>query len=261
MRKIIDTHTHIFPDSVAERASFNIGNYYKLPMACDGRVDTLLDVGKHISYFVVSSAATNPLHVQKGNDFILKNAKENERFIPFCSVHPSAEGMIEELERIATLGAKGIKIHPDFQHFDIDDPRMIPLYKKMSELRLVVLFHVGDENTDASSPGRLLNVINAVPELIVIAAHMGGYKAWEEAEAMLYGSNIYFDTSDALMCLPRERVLAQLRKHPIDKILFGSDFPLVSPKTAFELFDSLPLTEEQKNMIYFENAAKLFGIN
>lgn len=260
MRKIIDTHTHIFPDSVAERASFNIGNYYKLPMACDGRIDTLLEVGKHISYFVVSSAATNPLHVQKGNDFILNSAKANDSFIPFCSVHPSADGMIEELERISSLGAKGIKIHPDFQHFDIDDPRMIPLYNKMAELGLVVLFHVGDENTDASSPRRLLNVINAVPKLTVIAAHMGGYKAWDEAEELLFGSNIYFDTSDALMCLPRERVLAQLRKHPIDKILFGSDFPLASPKTAFELFDSLPLTEEQKNMIYFENAAKLFGI-
>lgn len=261
MRKIIDTHTHIFPDSVAERASNNIGAYYNMPMECNGKITTLFEESPHISYFVVSSAATNPLHVQKGNDFILGSARANECFIPFCSVHPSAEGMFEELERIVMLGAKGIKIHPDFQRFDIDDPRMIPLYKKMAELKLVVLFHVGDENTDASSPRRLLNVITAVPELTVIAAHMGGYKAWDEAEEMLYGSNVYFDTSDALMCLSRERVLAQLRKHPIEKILFGSDFPLVSPKTAFSLFDSLPLTEEQKNMIYFENAAKLFGIS
>ena len=260
MRRIIDTHTHIFPDSVAERASNNIGTYYNMPMECNGKVSTLFEQAPHISYFVVSSAATNPLHVQKGNDFISNSAKENACFIPFCSVHPSAEGMIEELERISRCGAKGIKIHPDFQHFDIDDPRMIPLYKKMAELHLVVLFHVGDEFSDASSPRRLLNVINEVPELTVIAAHMGGYQAWDEAEKLLYGCNVYFDTSDALMCLPRERVLKQLRNHPIEKILFGSDFPLVSPKTAFELFDSLPLTEEEKNMIYFENAARLFGI-
>lgn len=260
MRKVIDTHTHVFPDSVAQRASDNIGKYYSINMQCDGKIETLLSVAPNISYFVVSSAATNPLHVQKGNDFILNAAKEHSNFIPFCSVHPEAEGMVDELRRIKALGARGIKIHPDFQHFDIDDERMFPLYEEMARLSLPVLFHVGDENTDASSPSRLLRVIERVESLTAIAAHMGGYCAWDEAVETLYGKNVYFDTSDALISLPRDKVLELLRRHPIELILFGSDFPLASPSDAFELFDSLPLTEEQKNMIYFENAARLLGI-
>lgn len=261
VRKIIDTHAHVFPDKIAYRASDNVGNYYGLPMECDGTVSMLLEGAKNLdAIFVISSAALKPENVITGNNYILELARENSKFIPLCSVHPKQDGIESELERVKKAGAKGLKLHPDFQYFNLDDPKMISVYQTAATLDLSVLFHVGDENSDASSPTRLYKVMEKVPELRAIAAHMGGYLAWDEAERVLYGTGVYFDTSDALLSLSPERVVKQIRKHGADKIMFGSDYPLKSTHIAFEAFDVLPLTEEEKEKIYFKNAAKFYDI-
>ncbi|HBL84751.1 MAG: hypothetical protein A2Y17_01825 [Clostridiales bacterium GWF2_38_85] len=261
-RKIIDTHVHVFPDKVAQRATDTVGNYYGINMECNGTVNMLLEKAKiiDVKYFIISSAALKPENVASGNNRILEEAKLNPKFIPLCSIHPLGENMEAELVRIKAEGAKGLKLHPDFQHFNIDMPEMLPLYKIAAELGLPILFHVGDENTDASSPTRLYNVINKVPELTVIAAHMGGYRAWGEAEKVLYGTNVYMDTSDALPLLSEEHVLNQIRCHGVDRIMFGSDYPLRSTYEAFILFDRLALNEEEKNKIYYANAKHLFNL-
>lgn len=262
MQKIIDTHTHIFPDKIAQRASDNVGNYYNLRMECDGTVNMLLDGGNgiNVEYFVVSSAALKPENVIAGNNYLLDSAKENKRFIPLCSIHPLFEEPERELERIKHKGAKGLKLHPDFQHFNIDDPNMIEVYKTAASLDLPILFHVGDENTDSSSPARLYKALDKVPHLKAIAAHMGGYLVWDEAEDILYGTDIYFDTSDVLLVLSPEKVTSQIRKHGADKILFGSDYPLRSTYTAFKTFETLDLTDEEKKMIYYSNALRFFDL-
>lgn len=262
-RKIIDTHVHVFPDKVAQRATDNVGSYYGIDMECNGTVSMLLEKARplNVEYFIISSAAMKPENVVNGNNRILEEAAQNSKFIPLCSIHPLGENMEDELFRIKQSKAKGLKLHPDFQHFDIDMPEMIPLYKVAAELNLPILFHVGDENSDASSPTRLYNVINKVPNLKAIAAHMGGYCAWDESEEVLYGTNIYMDTSDALPILSEERVLEQIRKHGVDKIMFGSDYPLRSTYEAYKLFDKLPLAEEEKEKIYYLNAKQLFDLD
>ncbi|HPE95199.1 MAG TPA: amidohydrolase family protein, partial [Bacillota bacterium] len=229
-------------------------------MECNGTVSMLLDsaAGLDVEYFCISSAATNPLHVRKGNDTILSLARDNKRFIPLCSFHPDATDTEKELEYIKENGAKGIKLHADFQKFVIDRPDIIHYYRLAAQLGLPILFHIGDENTDNTSPARLYNIIDKVPELKAIAAHMGGYKAWDEAENILYGTPVYMDTSDALVCLPPERVLAQIRRHGTKRIMFGSDYPLRSTRSAFEVFDKLPLTEQEKEQIYRLTALDLF---
>lgn len=261
-RKITDVHVHIFPDSVAQRATDNIGKYYNIEMECNGTVSMLLEKaeGLNIEHFCISSAATNPDHVRKGNDLVLNKAKENGVFVPLCSIHPKAPDMEQELHYIKENGGKGLKLHADFQKFVIDEPDMIPLYRVAAKLSLPILFHIGDENTDNTSPRRLYSIMEKVPELKVIAAHMGGYMAWDEAEDVLYGTPAYFDTSDALICLPPDRVIAQIRRHGADRIMFGSDYPLRSTRTAFELFDRLELTEEEKDRIYTGTAAELFSL-
>ena len=261
-RRIIDTHSHVFPDKIALRASDNVGNYYGIPMECDGTISMLLEGAKtlNVSYFIISSAALKPENVVTGNDYILSQAKHNPKFVPLCSVHPLQQSHEAELERVKKAGAKGLKLHPDFQHFKIDDPGMIPVYKAAAALELPILFHVGDENSDASSPTRLYRGVEKVPELKVIAAHMGGYQAWDEAEKVLYGTDVYLDTSDALLTLSPERVVTQIRTHGVDKIMFGSDYPLKSTDSAFNAFDKLPLSEEEKEKIYFLNAARFYNL-
>ncbi|MBQ7647056.1 MAG: amidohydrolase [Clostridia bacterium] len=262
--KIIDVHTHVFPDKLADRASHNIGAYYSIKMSCNGSIASLLDNAKDFTNirFVISSAALKEENVRHGNDFLLAAAEADKRFIPLGSVYPymPTSEAIKQLVYIKEHGAKGIKLHPDFQRFEIDMESMTDVYKACAELKLPILFHVGDENSDASSPKRLYNVMNKVPDLVAISAHMGGYQAWDEAEEILYGTNVYMDTSDALLCLPPERVMRQIERQGADKIMFGSDYPLRSTKEAFDLFQILPLTDEQKEQIYYKTAEKVFDL-
>ena len=260
-QKLIDAHTHIFPDKIANRASDNVGQYYGIAMECDGTVSQLLNGASGLdARFIICAAALKPENTAAGNDYLLSQAKTDNRFIPLCSVHPLQHDHGTELERVKKAGAKGIKLHPDFQHFNIDDSSMISVYKIAAELELPILFHVGDANSDASSPARLYKALDKVPNLKAVAAHMGGYLAWDEAEELLYGTPVYFDTSDVLLSLPPERVEYQIRKHGVEKIMFGSDYPLRSTKSAFDAFDVLNLTDEEKTQIYFKNAQNFYQI-
>ncbi|HBR32419.1 MAG TPA: amidohydrolase, partial [Clostridiales bacterium] len=133
-------------------------------------------------------------------------------------------------------------------------------YRTCAELELPILFHVGDQNSDISSPTRLYNVINRLPELTVIAAHMCGYQAWDEAEQVLIGTPVYTETSDALIGLAPERVYRMIKKHGADKVMFGSDYPLRLTGSAYDELDKLPLTEEEKQKIFYSTAKKVFGL-
>lgn len=259
--KLIDAHTHIFPDKIAHRASENVGQYYGLEMECDGTVSQLLNGAAGLdAKFIICAAALKPENTVVGNDYLISQAKTNSCFVPLCSVHPLQQNPAAELERVKKAGAKGLKLHPDFQNFNIDEPKMIEVYRVAAELGLPILFHVGDANSDASSPARLYRSIDKVPNLKAVAAHMGGYLAWDEAEELLYGTPIYFDTSDVMLALPPQRVEYQIRKHGADKIMFGSDYPLRSTRSAFEAFDTLNLTAEEKAQIYYINAQKFYQI-
>ncbi len=259
---VYDIHTHIFPDKVAAKGVANIGGYYGIPMQCDGKASTLDGIRLPEMKCCISSAALKEEIVTKNNDFLLEEAGKYPAFIPFSSFYPfmSPSEAAKELERVKSLGSKGIKMHPDFQKYNIDEPNAVEIYRICAELELPVLFHVGDRNTDYSTPVRVLNVAEKVPSLKIIAAHMCGYSVWDDAEKYLIGTNVYTETSDALLDLEPERVLGMIRRHGVDKVMFGSDFPLSSPRDAFEKLDAIGLTAEEKLKIYQTNAEKLFGL-
>ena len=263
-REVIDAHTHIFPDKLAVRAADRVVTYYNLTREGDGTARMLLEGGKHferISY-VISAAAVKPEHVFNGNNFILQAAKENPEFIPLCSFHPDMgyKQGFAELERIKEAGARGIKLHSDFQGFPIDGGRVLPFYEMCAALSLPVLLHVGDKNSDLSTPSRVYNVINIISGLTVIAAHMCGYQAWEEAEEVLIGTPVYTDTSDALIGLSPERLYDLIKKHGTGRVMFGSDYPLCLAHSAYNAINSLPLDEREKEDIFSATAKKVFGI-
>ena len=263
-RKIIDVHTHIFPDKIAMRAVSNVGNYYGINMGENGTALGLFESARDLeARFVVSSAALKVENVRHGNDFLLTCAAANkDKMVALGSVHQDMgfKSMISELEYLKENGARGLKLHPDFQNFKIEDPKMFPIYEAAQSLKLPILFHVGDENTVNSTPKALRFVADKFPDLDIIAAHMGGYMAWDEADEYLIGSRVYMDTSDALLVLSKERVTEQINRHGADRIMFGSDFPLKGTYNAFVEFDSLAITEEQKEQIYHKTAEKLFNM-
>ncbi len=263
-RKIIDVHVHVFPEKLAAKAVFNVGNYYTVNMTGNGTVEGVFAGSKDLdAYFVVCNAATKAENVRHGNDFLFECANRfSDRMVFLGSVHQDMDekSMRAELEYLKEKGAKGLKLHPDFQNFKIEDPKMFPIYKAAAEYEMPVLLHVGDEKTVNSTPKAVRFIADKFPDLEIIASHMGGWMAWDEADEYLIGSRVYMDTSDASMVLPAERIVNMINRHGADRIMFGSDFPVINTHDAFVEFDKLPLSEEQKEQIYHLTAEKLFKI-
>ena len=259
--RIIDAHVHIFPPKIANKATESIGNYYGIPMFANGTVEDLISNGEKINVYkyIVHSTATKVEQVESINNFIADTQSKNESFIGFGTLHPGLDDVEFEVNRIISLGLKGIKLHPDFQDFNIDDTCMMPIYRAI-EGKLPVLIHMGDEKKTSSSPERLANVIKLFPNLTVIAAHLGGYQMWDDSIKYLVGKNIYLDTSSTLAILDKEKVTNIIRGHGVEKILFGTDYPMWSHEEELERFYKLDLTDDERELILWKNASKLLDI-
>ena len=260
---IIDTHVHVFPQKVAIRAADNIVDYYSLSRQGDGTVEGLLaGSSNHPEMkFVISSATLNPAKPTVGDDYMLEvAASDPARYIPLCSFHPAmgVEASVAELERCFGLGAKGVKIHSDFQKFFVDDEIPMEVYRYIASKGKPIIFHVGDPNTDFSTPKRVRRIAEEIPDLKIIAAHMCGYHVWEDAKKYLIGAGVYTDTSEALLGMSPMELVDLIRLHGVEKVMFGSDYPLWNPDFALEQIDALPLTLEEKELIYHTTAESLF---
>lgn len=260
--KAIDVHAHIFPDEIAGRASVSIGDFYYLPMRYDAKVSTLIDLGeKHgIDLFVVHSVATTPEQVISINDFIAQSVREHpDKFIGFATLHADFPNMEQEIDRIIGLGLKGIKIHPDFQCFKIDDRQAFKIYEAI-EGRLPLLVHTGDYRFEYSKPSRLAKVMDRFPKLDVIGAHFGGWSEWNLAAKFLAGRRLYVDTSSSLYALTPQRARKLIDLFGVDNVLFGSDYPMWNPGDELDLIDRLDLNDLEKEKILHINAEKLLKI-
>ena len=258
--KIADIHAHIFPERLAAKASDSIGSFYGASTSHVASLEILLEQEAlaGIGYTAVSSSATSPEQAAHINDFISGCARERPNLVPLGSLFPGMDGWEAELERMQALGIRGIKIHPDFQRVNIDEPKAVEMYRAIARARLPVLFHMGDARYDYSSPERLANLIRQVPDLVAIAAHFGGWQSWDRSYAHVLPENVYYDTSSSLMYLGKERALDFLDKLNPNRFLFGSDFPMWSPRTELERFLELGLEESIRDRILFGNFETLF---
>lgn len=259
MSKIIDIHAHVFPEKIAYKAVNQIGSHYSIKMNGKGVIADLLESADKagVDYIVIHSTATKSSQVRTINDWIAGHAKD--RFIGFGTLHPDMDDIEGEFERIISLGLKGIKLHPDFQGFNADDPKMDRIYSVIGS-RLPVLIHAGDENLDSSSPQRLANVLERFPDLTMIAAHLGGYKKWKEAMGCLIGKNLYLDTSSSIQYMDKDFAAMLIKTHGTDKVVFGTDYPSMYHDTELEVFHNLDLSKQEKEDILYNNAARLLGL-
>lgn len=258
--RIADVHAHIFPDKIAEKAGEAVGQFYETKMAHIPFLNILMkeETQAGISMTAVSSAATSAHQVSHLNDFIADCASHASSLIGLGSLFPTMEGWEPELERMQELGLRGIKIHPDFQRVPIDEPSAVPMYRAIAKTGLPVLFHMGDKKLDFSAPERLSNLIRQVPDLTVIAAHFGGWQSWDRAYAHHFPENVYYDTSSSLMFLGRDRGQEFLEKMGPERFLFGTDFPMWSPKKELARFMELDMDEATRDLIFYGNFEKLF---
>lgn len=258
---IIDAHAHIFPDKIAARAADGISSFYDIPVRFDGSVAQLLEINREagIDRAIVQSVATVPEQVHNINNFISEQVRLHPaEFIGFGALHPDFPDIPGETERIISLGLRGIKLHSDFQRFNIDDPKAFPIYEA-AEGRLPILFHCGDARYDFSSPKRLYNIMKRFPKLTIIGAHLAGWTKWDEAAELFSGGLIYADLSSSLYALTPEHAAELIRKLGTKRVMFGTDYPMWSAVEELERFRRLPLTAEEQEDILSRNALRLLG--
>lgn len=262
---VIDFHTHCFPDHLAPKAVERLSRVGGgLMPYTDGTLGGLRAkmAEDGIDAAVVLNIATNAHQQKKVNDFAA--AINNERDIfSFGSVFPGAEDAFEELERIKDMGLKGVKFHPEYQQFAVDDPKLKPLYRKISELGLITVFHAGVDYgfppPYGCMPEGLASVLDCF-ETPVVAAHWGGLQFGEDVIRHLCGRNVYLDTSFGYGRLSKFHAEQILELHGIDQMLFATDMPWHTASLEMRLLDTLGLSEEQKEKLFSGNAKKLLGI-
>lgn len=259
--RFFDAHTHVFPAGIAAKAVHFLEEYYHRSWAGDGSADDLLRLMDEagVEKALVFASATKPEQVRSVNNFMAQLQTESKgRFYAFGTLHPDHPENAAELERIVELGLHGLKVHPDFQHIYIDEPKMMRIYEAVGD-RMPIVFHMGDRRTDFSSPWRLAKVLDDLPHLRVIAAHFGGYSEWDEVKRHLLGRDLWMDTSSTFWELPAPEARELALRHGIDRILLGSDYPAVSPAQAIADVRGMGLSDEENEKIFHLNAEKLFG--
>ncbi len=262
--EIIDAHTHIYPDKIAEKATKAIGNFYDIEMETSaGTTAQLLEGGKKagISKFVVHSCATTAHQVRSINEFIKHEIDTHSEFIGFMTLHQdlTEDEIKSEVEWCINNGFKGVKLHPDFQKFYIDDVNVEKIYRVIGD-RLPILFHIGDKRYDYSNPDRLVKIAKKYPNVKFIAAHFGGYNCWDKANVYLGLDNVYFDTCSSLAFISKERAKELIEMLGVEKFFFATDFPMWDAMHELERFYAIELTERQRQMILCENIKKLLKI-
>ncbi len=218
--------------------------------------------GQGVTASVVLNIATNAHQQKSVNDFAAA-ISDNQSIFAFGSVFPFSEDALSELERIKEIGLRGVKLHPDYQGFNVDDVRLKPLYKKISQLGLITVFHAGFDYGFAppygATPEKMARAIEWF-ESPVVAAHWGGINCNEDVIKHLCGKNVYFDTSFGYGMMPKYYAQKIMELHTPNKMLFGTDTPWHTPEMEIKLLDNLKLSEYDINKIKYKNAQKLLGI-
>ncbi|MFP4055325.1 MAG: amidohydrolase family protein [Candidatus Brocadiia bacterium] len=261
--RIIDFHTHAFPDELAQRAVPALAAEADVTPALDGTVGDLLRSmdATGIDAAVVASIATRPQQF----DAILRwsAAIASPRLVPFPSVHPADPEAAQRVQAVRAAGLKGIKLHPYYQDFDLDEERVFPLYRAVEETGLVLLCHTGFDiafpRIRKCDPARIAAVLEAFPNLKLVTSHLGAWMDWEGVRRHLLGRPVYMDISYALDQMPRESARELLLSHPQDYLLFATDSPWADQGATLALFRSFQVGAEREAAVLHANAERLLA--
>jgi uncharacterized protein len=261
---IIDFHTHAFPDNLAARAVPLIAREAGVPAFLDGKVSSLLKSMDRsgIERSVVCSIATKPGQFMKILDW--SKSVRSDRLVLFPSVHPAAPDVLEQIRMIHAEGFLGIKIHPYYQEFYLDEPRMEPIYECMRECGLMVVCHAGFDaafpRVRRADPKRIWKVVANFPGLKFVATHLGAWENWAEVERWLIGRPVLLETSFSIPYCGVEVARRLLMAHPADYIMFGTDSPWAGQVEEIERVKALDLPADRRQKLFYANARRLLGL-
>ena len=261
---VIDAHCHVFPDNIADKSRDAVRDFYELPMYTSGTAANLVNERKRVAeidgrrYQIVRQLICAPAVTSHQsysiNSFISDLVHNDAALIGFGTVHPDNKDADEQLRRFREMGLCGLKLHSDFQRFDIDDKKAYPIYEEAAHLGVPVLFHMGDRRSEHSLPKRLRVVMNDFPQLTVVAAHTGGYSHWHEALDLLEPSDrLYFDISSTLQIIEEDLFKRFLNRFGVSHFFFGSDFPMWDPHSELKKLLSFGLPDDTIRSLLSDN--------
>ncbi len=261
MHGIIDFHAHAFPDQVAASAIPYLEEEGDVKAVHDGRVASLLELmdRDNVAKSVICSIATRPSQFEA----ILNWSKQirSDRIIPFPSFHPNDPEMLAHIGRIKSEGFKGIKMHPYYQQFFLDDPKLYPAYEKISSLGLLLIMHTGFDiafpRIRRCDPRQILNVFKQFPKLKMVTTHLGAWQQWQEVEELLAGRDIYMDISYTLDQINPQTARRIILRHPKEFILFATDSPWSGAGYTYKYLQALKLGDVREELILSTNGLTL----
>lgn len=318
---IIDFHTHIWPDALAPRAISSLSDTAGgiFTPVTDGTAQGLLSymssVGIDVS--VVQPVITKEKQAFSTNEWAATLSatrmpdpqalkaphassadtafKSSPRLIAFGAVWPHSETWREQVDQAASLGLKGIKFHPEYQQFTVDDEKYFEMYDYILSKGMHILFHAGYDPGYPppyhSSPAQFAHIIRALTPVkaddasishaasesattaqqasgkrgSIILAHLGSSRMWDAVESEIAGLNCYIDTSMGFFDYGKEQFLRIARKHGTDRLLFATDSPWSNAADEIKALRSLAegtgegaaLSPAEVDAILGGNAARL----
>lgn len=259
---IIDGHNHVWPDAVARRALS--GNIPGMELFGDGTVAALAAAQEEagIDRSVCLAVANGPERVGSANRFV--GSLDRARFVPFGTIHPRLAPE-DNLASLRAHGVLGVKLHPVFQGYRLDDPALYDVLAAL-EGELPVIVHVGEgggADGSACTPAMLRALATAFPRLAVIACHLGGYHKLAEARDEIVGLPVHIDTSwpPSLATLDPTTVRDIIRRHGVERVVFSSDWPTASPAAEVVAIRALGLDDDETAAVLGGNLSRLLALD
>lgn len=258
---IIDTHIHCFPDAIAKRAVENVScgieEFSRVRGNFDEMIENMDRGGVDKGFFL--NVATNPHQTPKVNAYSLSLNRYKGRIYSFGSVHPDCENIPGMIEDIKNSGLHGLKLHPDYQGYYINDEKYAPIFKTCAALRFPIILHCGfdpkyPDDTHAT-PKMIREVIDRYPELVLVCAHLSSNGILtDDVLKYICGQNVWLDTAFCVNAWKPENAKLIIENHDINKIMFGSDTPWETPKATADYIRALGFSESANEKIFHENA-------
>jgi predicted TIM-barrel fold metal-dependent hydrolase len=275
--EIIDFHTHNFPDAVAPLAIASMSKKLEDRLSPFGNgtlANQLADMDRFgIAKSVVCPVATNPRQFRPILNYA-KACRDGDfgeaaatRLVQLCSVHPDDPDFAAHLKEIADNGFKGIKIHPYYQEFFLDDPARVPFFKAARDCGLIVIAHCGldigyPDSPMSCGPKQIAGLMRNVPDLTFVAGHLGGCggNPPHAVDELLEFPGCYADTAVIAVCWDDPESQRVMAEWPAERLVFGTDYFWSDTQRLIDWVRwHRPQTQDLEK-IFAGNAKRLLGI-
>lgn len=262
--RVFDCHAHIFPDRIAAATVELLGAEAKIRPCYNGTRGGLLasmaEAG--IGGALNCPIATRPDQVDSINRWAV--AQNHWPVLSLGAIHPDSPAPATILQSLKNAGIRGVKLHPEYQRFRLDDSRLDAIWEACRALDVVVMLHAGGDIAFdppfRSDPESIATLVERMPGLRLIAAHFGSWQMWERVAKCLSNKPVFMDLSFTFGLLDDDAIVSMSRAHGTQRIMFGTDAPWRPQREELLHFLRLPFTKSEQQRILWQNAADLFDL-